>query len=46
MLEFGDFSHAHQVFDEMIRRTFIRILGQLTYNKRWGQLSCVGKQND
>jgi len=31
MLEFGVFSHTHQVFDEMLERAFIRVYGQLTY---------------
>jgi len=31
MLEFKAFSHVHHVFDEMLERTFIRILRQLTY---------------
>ena len=46
MLEFRVFSHAHQVFDEMLERAFIRISGQLTYAERWGQLSSIGREND
>jgi len=34
MLEFRVFSHAHQVFDEMLERDFIRVLGQLAYAER------------
>ena len=45
MLEFSVFSHAHQVFDEMLERAFICIYGQLTYAKRRGQLSNVGREN-
>ena len=46
MLDFRVFSHAHQVFDEMLERASIRILGQLTYAEKWGQLSSVGREND
>ena len=46
MLEFRVFSHAHQVFDEMLERAFICIYRQLTYAERWGQLSSVGTEND
>ena len=46
MLEFRVFSHAHQVLDEMIERAFIHVYEQLTYAKRWGQLSSVGREND
>ena len=42
MLEFGDFSRAHQVFDEMLGGAFIRLLVQLTCAERWGQLSSIG----
>ena len=45
MLEFGVFSHAHQVFDEMLERAFVCDYGQLTYDGRWGQLSSVGREN-
>ena len=44
-LEFRVFSHAHQVFDEMLERAFILVYGQLTYAERWGQLSSVGSEN-
>jgi len=44
-LEFRVFSHAHQVFNEMLERAFIRIYGQLTYAEMWGQLSSVGGEN-
>ena len=33
------------MFDEILERTFIRILGQLTYAERWGQLPSVGREN-
>ena len=33
MLDFRVFSHAHQVFDEMLERAFICVNGQLTYAK-------------
>jgi len=46
MLEFRVFSHAHQVFDEMLERAFIRVYGKFTYAERWGQLSSVGTEND
>ena len=46
MLEFRVFCHAHQVFDEMLERAFVRDYGQLTYDGRWGQLSSVGMEND
>ena len=46
MLEFRVFSHAHQVFDEMLERAFICVYGQLTYAKRSGQLSSVGRENE
>jgi len=45
MLEFRFFSHAHQVFDEMLERAFTRVYGELTYAERWGQLSSVGREN-
>jgi len=45
MLECRVFSHAHQVFDEMFERAFIRVYGKLTYAERWGQLSSVGREN-
>ena len=34
MLESKVFFHARQVFDEMLERAFIRVLGQLTYVER------------
>ena len=45
MLEFRVFSRAHQVFDEMLERAFIHVLGQLTYVERSDQLSSVGGEN-
>ena len=44
MLEFRVFSHAHQVFDEMLERD-VCVYRQLTYAERWGQLSSVGGEN-
>jgi len=46
MLEFRVFSRAHQVFDEMLERAFIRVYGQLTYAERRGQLSSMDTEND
>jgi len=34
MLKFRVFIHARQVFDEMLERAFIRVLGQLAYAER------------
>jgi len=34
MFEFRDFSHAHQVFDEMLEKAFMQALGHWTYAKR------------
>jgi len=34
------------VFDEILERAFIHVLGKLTYAKRRGQLSSVGREND
>ena len=45
-MKFRVFSHAHQVFDEMLERAFIHGLGQLTYTKRWGHWSIVSSEND
>jgi len=45
MLEFRDFSYAHQVSDEMLKRAFIPILGQLTCAKMRSQLSSVGGED-
>jgi len=45
-LKFRVFSHAHQVFDEMLERAFICVYRPLTYAERWGQLSSVGREND
>jgi len=33
------------VFDEMLERAIIRVLGQLTYVERWSQWSSVGGEN-
>jgi len=41
MLEFRVFSHAHQVFDEMLERAFICVLEQLTYAERRGSANCL-----
>jgi len=45
MLEFRVFSYVHQMFDEMLERAFIHVYGQLTYAKRRGQLSSVGRED-
>jgi len=45
MFEYRDFSHAHQVFDEMRERAFIHVLGQLTCAERRGQLFIVGVED-
>ena len=37
-------SHVHQVFDEMLERTFTPVSGQFTYAEKWGQLSNVGRE--
>jgi len=34
MLEFRVFSHAYEVFDEMLKRAFIYVYEQLTYAER------------
>ena len=45
-MKFRVFSHAHQLFDEMLERALMHVLEQLTYNERWGKLSNVGREND
>jgi len=45
MLEFRVFSHAYEVFDEMLKRAFIYVYEQLTYAERWDQLFSVGREN-
>ena len=44
-LKFSVFSHAHQLFDEILERAFIHVLKQLTYAERRGQLSSMGRKN-
>jgi len=39
MLEFRFCFHAHQVFDKMLERAFVRVLGHSTYAERWCWLS-------
>ena len=46
VLESNIFSHADQVFDEMLERVFILILGQLTYAEMWGWLFSMGRVNN
>ena len=43
-LQIRVFSHTHHMFDETLKRVFIRIFGWLTYAKRWGQLASVGER--
>ena len=45
MFEFRVFFHARQVFDEMVKRAFSRIVGHSTYAERWDWLSSVGREN-
>jgi len=34
------------MFDEILERDFIRILGKLTCAKKWSQLFSAGREND
>jgi len=45
MFGFEALSYTHQVFNEMLKRVFIGVFGQLTYAERRGSLFRVGRED-